>query len=104
MPLIISAPLTQRIFPFSVLSTASSLTQVSPREFGRNGERVAKTPTRLFPPRRGGLTVGDHSPKLPEKPHISHRCEYCSISLMQFSSRNSGVNTIFDIIFLASPL
>ena len=26
--------------------------------FGRNGERVAKTPTRSLPPRRGGRTVG----------------------------------------------
>ena len=29
--------------------------------FGRNGERVAKTPTRLLPPSLGGRTVGDHS-------------------------------------------
>ena len=28
--------------------------------FGLNGDRVANTPTRLLPPRRGGRTVGDH--------------------------------------------
>ena len=28
-------------------------------ELGRKGERVANTPTRLFPPRSGGRTVGD---------------------------------------------
>ncbi len=37
-----------------------SRTAVSPIGFGRNGERVANTPTRLFPPSLGGLTVGDH--------------------------------------------
>ena len=26
---------------------------------GRKGERVANTPMRAFPPRRGGRTVGD---------------------------------------------
>ena len=26
---------------------------------GRNGERVANTPRRVLPPRRGGRTVGD---------------------------------------------
>ena len=29
--------------------------------FGRKGERLANTPTRWFPPSRGGRTVGDHS-------------------------------------------
>ena len=27
---------------------------------GRKGERLANTPTRRFPPSRGGRTVGDH--------------------------------------------
>jgi tRNA1(Val) A37 N6-methylase TrmN6 len=32
-----------------------------PNEFGRKGERVAKTPIRVLPPNLGGRTVGDHS-------------------------------------------
>ncbi len=31
---------------------------------GRKGERVAKTPRRAFPPKRGGRTVGDHVSRL----------------------------------------
>ena len=50
-----------------------SFTDDSPSPFGRNGERDAKTPTALFPPRRGGLTVIPHLPVFPENPHISHR-------------------------------
>ena len=53
-------PLSCRIFPFFPSSTLSSLTQESPTGLGRKGERVAKTPTLLLPPKRGGLTVGDH--------------------------------------------
>ncbi len=29
--------------------------------FGRNGDRLAKTPTRVLPPSLGGRTVGDQS-------------------------------------------
>ena len=44
--------------------------------FGRKGERVANTPMRVFPPRRGGRTVGDQSSRtLRENCQISHRCE-----------------------------
>ncbi len=40
--------------------------------FGLNGERVAKTPTLLFPPSRGGLTVGDQVLRIDsENPKIS---------------------------------
>ena len=38
--------------------TDSSLTADNPNALGRNGERVAKTPNRVFPPSRGGRTVG----------------------------------------------
>ena len=41
--------------------TLSSLTTDIPTELGRWVERLAKTPTRLLPPRRGGLTVDFHS-------------------------------------------
>ena len=43
-----------------------------PRELGRKGERVAKTPMRALPPRRGGRTVG-------EKPSV-RASENCQIS------------------------
>ena len=39
---------------------------------GRNGERVANTPIRVLPPRRGGRTVGDQvSRTAPENCHTS---------------------------------
>ena len=47
--------------------------------FGRNGERVAKTPTRSLPPRRGGRTVGDHvSRTAAENCQMSQRWEKSS--------------------------
>ena len=54
-----SAPSTWMTGPASVSSTRSSFTHVSPMGFGRNGLRVANTPTRSAPPSRGGRTVGD---------------------------------------------
>ena len=55
-----SAPKMWTIGPFPLCSMRSSFTQVSPSGFGRKGLRVAKTPTRSTPPKRGGRTVGDH--------------------------------------------
>ena len=58
-----SAPRTCSTGPRSdVSSIFSSSTDESPIGFGLNGERVAKTPMRTFPPRRGGRTMGCHSP------------------------------------------
>ena len=45
---------TRRRFPVS-------FTQDNPIGFGRNGDLVANTPHRLFPPSRGGRTVGRQS-------------------------------------------
>ena len=57
--------------------------------FGRFGERVAKTPMRLFPPSRGGRTVGDQSPpSKPENCHKSHMCEYLSRYIAIFRLEN----------------
>ena len=61
-------------------SIFSSFTTDNPILFGRNGERVANTPIRLFPPSLGGRTVGDQSPLSSslcdsEKSHRSHMCE-----------------------------
>ena len=39
-------------------------------DWGGKGERVEKTPTRLFPPKMGGRTVGETCvDELPENPH-----------------------------------
>ena len=55
-----SAPETTKYVPsFLDFSTLKRRTDESPMEFGRKLDRVAKTPTRLFPPSLGGLTVGD---------------------------------------------
>ena len=39
------------------VSIASNRTRLSPSPFGRFGARDANTPTRSFPPNRGGRTV-----------------------------------------------
>lgn len=73
VPSIRSAPRTMSTGPTSGrCSMASSFTLESPRGFGRKGERVANTPTRVLPPRRGGRTVGDQlSRTAPENCHTS---------------------------------
>ena len=75
VPSIKSAPVTRSTVPKpSTRSTAASFTQDSPMGFGRKGDRVANTPSRMFPPKRGGRTVGDHSYRLAwENSQISHR-------------------------------
>ena len=90
-----SAPRTCSTGPRSdVSSIFSSSTDESPIGFGLNGERVAKTPMRTFPPRRGGRTVGDHlSVTDSEKHHISHMCENPSSPRTASGSRYSGSNT-----------
>ena len=66
----------------------SSRTDESPMGFGRNGERVAKTPIRSFPPSRGGRTVGDQVERAAfEKTQISHRCEKPSSPRSALGSR-----------------
>lgn len=83
----------------------SSSTDESPIGFGLNGERVAKTPMRTFPPRRGGRTVGDHfSATDSEKHHISHMCEKPSSPRTASCSRYSGSNTISPFTSAATPL
>ena len=104
MPLTKSAPLIKSTFPSGVSFTPLSFTTVSPNEFGLYGERVAKTPVRLLPPSFGGLTVGVHSPRFSENPHISHRCENASISLIIFSSLKDSSKTISDLTDGARPL
>ena len=73
--------------------------------FGRNGERVAKTPTRSLPPRRGGRTVGDHvSRTAAENCQMSHRCEKPSMPRSASGFRYSGSKTIFARSAGTSPL
>ena len=73
VPSMRSAPVTIRYgasFPWS--TTSFSATTDSPTGFGRNGERVANTPMRWFPPSLGGRTVGDQFSRT--------ACENCQIS------------------------
>ena len=77
VPSIRSAPDTISTVPrFCRFSILSSFTEESPIGFGLYGERVANTPMRLFPPRRGGFTIGDQRSAFTSlKPHMSHICE-----------------------------
>ena len=53
-----SAPLRYNIGPWVLsISIFSSFKHESAKEFGLNGERVAKTPILLLPPSLGGRTV-----------------------------------------------
>ena len=72
----------------------SSLTADSPMGLGRYGARVAKTPMRTLPPRRGGRTVG-LQPSLRFSLNIqsSHRWEKPSSPRTDSGFRNCGSNT-----------
>ena len=110
-----SAPSTWMMGPASPCSMLSIFTQVRPIGLGLKGLRVAKTPTRSVPPRRGGRTVGDQlslAPALfavalsvamsaavpPGVPfsncQMSHRWLKLSSPATAASSANSGSNTI----------
>ena len=96
---------TTKILPSLVSSISSSLTQERPMGFGLKGERVAKTPILLFPPRRGGRTVGFHlSLSTSEKSHKSHRCEKPSIPFSTDGSLYSSVKIIRAFNSFTRPL
>ena len=62
--------------------------------FGRNGERVANTPMRVFPPSRGGRTVGDQVRRTEaEKTQTSQMWENPSSPRRASGLRNSGSKT-----------
>ena len=70
-----------------------------------DGDLVANTPTRLFPPSLGGRTVGDHvSLSARSKAQISHRCENSSMPRSASATRNSSSNTTVEMTSSASPL
>ena len=72
---------------------------------GRKGERVAKTPRRVLPPRRGGRTVGDQlSRTVSENSQISQRCENPSMPRRASGLRYSGSKTIVARVSGTSPL
>ena len=80
-------------------------TDESPIGLGRKGERVAKTPMRRFPPRRGGRTVGDHSWRwASEKSHNSQICEKPSNPRNDSTFRKSGSKTMRLSTASISPL
>jgi hypothetical protein len=72
---------------------------------GRNGDRDAKTPTRVLPPSRGGRTVGDHSRHTDsENFHISQMWLNPSSPRSASGFRNSGLNTTVPLSELTNPL
>ena len=75
VPSIRSAPLTSMVgAPSPVKLIFSIFTQLIAIGFGRKLLRVAKTPSRVFPPSLGGRTVGFQvSRTFSEKIHRSHK-------------------------------
>ena len=83
-----------------LICTGSSNTHVKTL----NGDLVANTPTLLFPPSLGGLTVGFHFSVLDSlNSQINHKCEKPSIPFIASGSRNCGSNIILDSVS-ESPL
>ena len=84
---------------------SSRRTHDRPIGFGRNGERVANTPMRTLPPRRGGRTVGDQSARtFSENSQMSQMCENASSPRTASRLRNSGSNTISACKLPTTPL
>ena len=84
---------------------ASSLTLERPSGLGRKGERVANTPIRVLPPRRGGRTVGDQfSRTAPENCHTSQMWLKSSSPRRASALRYSGVKMISPRRPSTSPL
>ena len=106
VPSIKSAPPTCRTVPNSrVCSTPRRRTLDSPRLLGRKGERVAKTPIRVFPPSLGGRTVGDQPCRTAsENCQMSHRWEKSSMPRRASELRNSGSKTMVERRASTSPL
>jgi len=74
-------------------------------ELGRNGDRVANTPTRVFPPSFGGRTVGDQPSRIARSNcHMSQMCEKPSIPRSASGLRYSGSKMIVDSSADARPL
>ena len=73
--------------------------------FGRNGERVAKTPLFSRPPSLGGVTSGvNFSTLFSENPHIIHKCENSSIPRSASGFWYFGSNTICPAASGTRPL
>lgn len=80
-------------------------TEDKPIGFGLNGDLVANTPIRFSPPRRGGLTVGDHSSRMAsENSHISHIWVQSSNPLNASGFRYLGSMMIRDSRLFTNPL
>ena len=96
VPLTMSAPRTYSTgLSASSSDTCSSSTAESPSPLGRKGERLANTPTRSFPPSRGGRTVGDQPcPAALSNCQSSQMWEKPSSPRTASQSRNTGANTI----------
>ena len=109
VPSTISAPVTYITGPSSGSSRIFSIfTTDKPSEFGLNDERVANTPTLVFPPSLGGLTVGVHlllpsSSRFLENCQISQICENSSNPLRQSLFLNLGSNTILPLSPSTTP-
>ena len=84
---------------------SSRRTHDRPIGFGRNGERVANTPMRTLPPRRGGRTVGDQSARtFSENSQMSQMCENASSPRTASRLRNSGSKIISACRLSTTPL
>ena len=106
VPSTISTPETNSTGPLSaVYSMCSNFTHDSPISFGLNGDLVANTPIRTFPPSLGGVTVDaivffcDL-----ENCHKTHICEKSSNPLKASGCLYSGSNVMTPFNSSINPL
>ena len=72
---------------------------------GLKGDRVANTPTWVFPPSLGGSTVGDHSSRIArENCHSSQIWENSSSPITAWGFRYLGSKIIRPFSSSTSPL
>ena len=80
-------------------------TEESPMALGRNGERVANTPTLVLPPSRGGRTVADQLLRTAsENCQMIHKWEKPSSPRNASGWANSFSNSILASIASTMPL
>ena len=96
---------SREIFELLINSAPEIWETTCDRLIAGDGEREAKTPTRVLPPSLGGRTVGENfSLFASEKPHITQTCEYFSSPIKDSLTPNSPLKIKVAKELFATPL